>query len=289
VKNQQTRVLGLVGHRARYSLSPKMHNAMLRAKGVDAVYVLFDAHPEAAEAVAESLRTLDIAGVNLTVPFKERIVPFLDGMTVAAQEAGAVNLVIQVEGELTGFNTDGAGLLAALEEEHDWSSEGRSAVVLGAGGAARAVAASLAAAGAVRVTFLNRGLERGRRVCGQLQEIHPATEFGVLRLEAESMRQASPVADLVVNCLASGGEDVVRLFDVSALPPHAIWADINYWMADPPQLAVCRNRGLRVSDGFGMLVHQGAISFELFTGEPVTATEMRQALEATGCVPVIAR
>ncbi len=289
MKVSPTRVLGLVGHRARYSLSPKMHNAMLRAKGVDAVYVLFDAHPEAAEAVAASLRTLDIAGVNLTVPFKERIVPFLDGMTVAAREAGAVNLVTQVEGELTGFNTDGAGLLAALEEEHDWNSEGRSAVVLGAGGAARAVSASLAAAGARRVTFLNRGLARGERACEQLQAVHPETEFGVLPLEGESMKQAAPGVDLVVNCLASGGEEAVRLFDVSSLPPQAIWADINYWMADPPQLEVCRTRGLRVSDGFGMLVHQGVISFELFTGEPVTAMEMRQALEATGCVPETAR
>jgi shikimate dehydrogenase len=266
-----------------------MHNAMLQAKGVDAVYVLFDAHPEAAEAVAGSLRTLDIAGVNLTVPFKERIVPFLDGMTVAAQEAGAVNLVIQVEGELTGFNTDGAGLLAALEEEHAWDSAGQNAVVLGAGGAARAVGASLAAAGASHVTFLNRGLERGERACAQLREVHPGTEFGVLPLEGGSMNQAAPAADLVVNCLASGGEEVVRLFDVSSLPPHAIWADINYWMADPPQITACRTRGLRVSDGLGMLVHQGAISFELFTGEPVTAMEMRQALEATGCVPATAR
>jgi len=266
-----------------------MHNAMLRAREINAVYVLFDSHPDTAGAVAQSLRTLDIAGVNLTVPFKERIVPFLDEMTPAAREAGAVNLVIQVEGELTGFNTDGAGLMAALEEEHGWHSEGRSAVVMGAGGAARAVAASLAAAGASRVTFLNRGLARGERACEQLHEVHPKTEFGVLPLEGESMKQAAPGADLVVNCLASGGEEVVRRFDVSGLPPHVIWADINYWMAEPPQLAVCRAQGLRVSDGLGMLVHQGAISFELFTGEPVTAAEMRQALEATGCVPETAR
>jgi len=260
-----------------------MHNAMLGALGVDGVYLVFDAHPDRAEAVAASIRTLDIAGVNLTVPFKERIVPFLDELTGAARECGAVNTVTQVDGVLTGYNTDGEGLVRSLNGEHGFEPEGSSCLVLGAGGAARAIAGSLAAHGASTVKMLNRTADRARCAGEHLSGFFSETRFDYGVLGADDFESNAPASDLVVNCLGAGAESLVGGFDVSGLPVHAIWADINYWMPTQPLLKECRHRGLRVSDGLGMLAEQGALSFELFTGQPVDSGAMAQAIQTETC------
>ena len=155
-----TRVFGLVGHPVRHSLSPRMHTALFEKFGMDAVYVAFVVDPNQASRVADAIRVMDLVGVNLTVPFKELILPDLDTITVAAEEAGAVNVVIQVDGVLVGYNTDGEGLISSLNEEHDFDPTGTHCVILGAGGAARAIAASLAVSGAESVVLLNRTEER---------------------------------------------------------------------------------------------------------------------------------
>ena len=112
----QTRLYGLIGHPVRHSLSPAMYNELFRRFGLDARYLAFDVDPRRSDRVSDAIRTLDLVGVNLTVPFKERVLPQLDHMTQAAREAGAVNVVICVDGWLTGYNTDGEGLLRSLLE-----------------------------------------------------------------------------------------------------------------------------------------------------------------------------
>ncbi len=263
----RTRVFGLVGHPVRHSLSPEMHTALFRKLGLDAVYVAFDVDPRSADGVAGAIRCLDLVGVNLTVPFKERVLPHLDQLTAAAQEAGAVNCVINVDGHLTGYNTDGAGLLGALDEEHGFVPKGRLCAVLGAGGAGRAVAASLIAGGA-EVHLLNRTLARAEEACERISA-HP----GPL-----TPRAFDRPFDLVVNCLAGGAQALVEALPIEHLPADSIWCDVNYWMRDPPRLGACRDRGLRISEGLGMLLHQGALSFELFTGYPVTLADLRGVL-----------
>ena len=133
----ETRVFGLVGHPVRHSLSPAMYNALFDKFGIDAVYLAFDVRPEEADCVAEMIRVMGLVGVNLTVPFKERIMSGLDECTTAATEAGAVNVVTQIDGVLMGFNTDGEGFVRSLEEENGPEPKGMHAVMLGAGGAAR--------------------------------------------------------------------------------------------------------------------------------------------------------
>ena len=264
-----TRIFGLVGHPVRHSLSPEMHTALFRKLGLDAVYVAFDVDPDRAGAVADAIRTLDLVGVNLTVPFKERVLPHLDHLTTAAREAGAVNCVINVDGHLTGYNTDGAGLLGALDEEHGFDAKGAVVAVLGAGGAGRAVASSLSAAGA-EVHLLNRTVARAQAACDVI-----AAKPGPLT--PEGFRRPF---DLVVNCLGGGAEALVSALPLDHLPQTAIWCDINYWMKDPPQVAEASARGLRTSTGLGMLLHQGALSFELFTGHPVEPSELREVLSS---------
>ncbi len=267
-----TRVFGLLGHPVRHSLSPEMHSTLLRELGIDGVYVAFDVDPARAHLVGDAIRTLDLVGVNLTVPFKTAILPQLDHVTGAALEAGAVNVVTQLEGTLSGTNTDGIGLYLALQEEHGFQASGAHCTILGAGGAARAIAAHLASVGATRIELHNRTAARAQEACAHLANFYPHTTFVPRPLGQ------LPACELVVNALGGGAEAAVAALDIRPLPPHAIWCDINYWMDAPPQLAACAARGLRCSDGLGMLIHQGALSFELFTGHPVDPGRIRSFL-----------
>lgn len=275
-----TRVFALLGHPIRHSLSPAMHNELFRRLGIDAVYVALDVRPEDAERVVESIRTLGLAGCNLTVPFKERVVPGLDGLSEAAAGSGAVNVVLSENGRLVGHNTDGEGYLAALREELDVEVAGRSCVVLGAGGTGRAVAAALAGAGVASVTFLNRTAARADLAVSKLAPRFPGVRFTSGPLTAAAFGGAP--WDLVASCLSGAGVPAVLGFPVEGLAAGAVWTDANYWMADPPLLAACAARGVRIQRGIGMLLHQGARSFELFTGHRVSSDTVRGVLNIGG-------
>ena len=278
----QTRVFGLVGHPVRHSLSPAMHNELFRRKQVDAIYAAFDVAPSAAGTVAQAIRTLGLAGVNLTVPFKEAVLPDLDGYSPGARLAGAVNVVLLQNGELIGHNTDGLGYLRALKEEMGVDPLARTAAILGAGGTARAVAAALAGDGVVSVTFFNRTLERAERACDALGRAYAGCRFQAAPLASSAFRIYSPSFDLIVNCTSGGAVEAVAGLDVRGLRAGAVWTDANYWMSDPPQLVTCAGRGVRIQRGMGMLVHQGAESFRLFTGVPVDGDTVRGVLDLGG-------
>ena len=275
-----TRLFALVGHPVRHSLSPQMHCQLLAHCGVDGTYVALDVNPDAAHQVADAIRTLGLVGVNLTVPFKERILPMLDTLTLAAQEAGAVNVVINVDGHLTGYNTDGEGFLGAMQEDHNFNPQNQHCILLGAGGAARAIAASLAAGGAKQIVLLNRTLSRAQLAAESLRAIHPSCQFKTGELNPDEFARWAPKSDLVVNALGGHANANVNALTIAHLGPRAIWSDINYWMANPPQIQACKKRGIRTSTGLGMLVHQGALSFELFTGHPVEVSLLHQILSA---------
>ena len=275
-----TRVFALIGHPVRHSLSPQMHTRLFEQLGIDAVYVAFDVNPRDADKVADAIRILGLNGVNLTVPFKERILPHLDRMTVAAEEAGAVNVVTNVDGVLTGYNTDGEGFLSATQEEHGFKANKKKCILLGAGGASRAIAASLAAAGAHEIVMLNRTLVRAENAIAELRRVNQHTRLSAAPLTTQGFASASQGADLVVNCLGGGAEEQVNQLPIEQLDSRAIWSDINYWMNSPPQINACLEQGYAVSVGLGMLIHQGALSFELFTGHPVLPEELQQIVDA---------
>jgi len=255
-----------------------MYNALFARFDIDAVYLAFDVNPEQSERVSELIRVMGLVGVNLTVPFKERILDGLDGLTAAAKEAGAVNVVTQVEGTLMGYNTDGEGFVRSLEEEGGPDPQGIHAVILGSGGAARAVASGLLDRGASRVTFLNRTRDRALQAAAALQQSFSTAEFDVRPLSASAFDDAAKSAKLVVNCTSGPAAESVSTFDPTGLCGGASWVDINYWMAEPPGRTACAEAGVKFHDGLGMLAHQGALAFELFTGHPVTGSEIRAFL-----------
>jgi len=254
-----------------------MYNELFRRTGIDAVYVAFDVHPDRADEVARAVRVLDLVGVNLTVPFKERVVPHLDRVTVAASEAGAVNTVIQVEGTLTGYNTDGEGLVRSLEATGG-SLRGRRVVILGAGGTARAVASALLDRGVASVSFFNRTVARAEAAIGALKGQLTAASLRAWPLSPQAFAEGAEGADLVVNCTSGPAAPLVASLDASLLAGGADWVDANYWMEEPPQRARCEALGHRFHEGHAMLMHQGALAFELFTGHPVEVSELRDIL-----------
>lgn len=278
----ETRVFGLVGHPVRQSLSPAMHNELFRRHGVDAMYVTFDVRPEDAPKVATAVRTLGLAGVNLTVPFKEEVVGELDELSPTARAAGAVNVVVRDGDRLVGHNTDGAGYVAALQEDLRLAPRDREMIVLGAGGTGRAVAAAAAAAGARRVTLLNRTVARAEHAVDALAAAFPGVRFDAGPLDPDAFAARAPGVSLVVNCTSAAAGATIGALDVRVIAPASAWTDVNYWLSDPPRLAACAAHGIRVQRGIGMLIHQGALSFGLFTGVAVDGDTIRGVLDIGG-------
>ncbi|MFT5459809.1 MAG: shikimate dehydrogenase [Myxococcota bacterium] len=253
-----TPVFALLGDPVQHSLSPAIHNAWFAHHGLDGVYVAIPV-PSDAGSIGPALRDLCFAGVNLTVPHKGAVLDVLDSIGPLARAAGAVNTVVRRGSGLHGANTDAEGFVRAWVEAGG-SPGGAHAVILGAGGAARAVAAGLAGHGATAIVILNRSPV----ALSPLKAAYPRTVFTSGRL-TDLPRHAS-TADLVVNATPGGARSSVAALSTDGLRPSAFWCDLNYWDPAPPQLASCRAMGLRTLTGHSMLVHQGALSFSLFTG-----------------------
>lgn len=257
----------VLGHPVAHSLSPAMHNAAFRALGMDHRYEALDVGPEALAAAVARLRAPDVLGANVTVPHKERIIALLDAVAEEAREIGAVNTIVRAEGHLTGHNTDRAGFAAALAER-GVALEGKRALVLGAGGAARAAVPALRAAGAA-VHVANRTPGRA------------AALVAALGGEAAPWPAALPSAlegfDLLVNATSIGlrGDDPLP---GTALPASLVVFDLVPTARETILLARARAAGCVTVDGLLMLLHQAAASFRLWTGENASMSAMRAAL-----------
>lgn len=259
----QTRVYGILGRPVAHSLSPAMHNAAFRELGLNAVYVAFPV-ADLAQAVA-GLRGLDICGVSVTIPFKEDIIALLDEIDPQAARMGAVNTVVNREARLRGYNTDWQGALKALEEKTE--IPGKRFLILGAGGAARAIAfAILEQGGQAAVTDLdmNKALALARQLWVEV-------------LAPDSLAQYS--AQVLINATPVGMEPQER--DIPLAPDllsrYEVVMDIVYRPLETRLLREARTRGCRVIDGLQMLIHQGAAQFELWTGRSAPVEVMARA------------
>ena len=273
-----TRIFGLIGHPVRHSLSPVMYNRLFNRFGLDAVYLAFDVDPGNADTVADIIRVMGLDGVNLTVPFKEELLKQIDSSTAAAREAGAVNVVTHIDGTLTGYNTDGEGFVRSLAEEGGPDMDGLTAIILGAGGAARAVASGLLDRGAEKLIFLNRTVHRAEIAAEALRLSFANASISAEPLTKATYSKHAKDSLLVVNCTSGPANETIAAFEPCELAKGASWVDINYWMNNPPCRTKCLDADVRFHDGLGMLAHQGALAFELFTGYPVTGAELRAFL-----------
>ena len=267
-----TRTAAVIGWPARHSLSPTILNAAFAAAGADWVYLAFEV-PEgrAAEAVA-AMRTLGLGGLSVTMPHKAAVHDAVDDRTPVAADLGAVNCVFWRGDRLVGDNTDGDGFLDALRHDHGIEVAGRRCVLVGAGGAGRAVARALGVAGAAEVAVVNRS---------------PAPAARAAALAGPAGRVGLPAdvgaADLVVNATPLGmagaatGDEPALPVDPQALSPGQVVVDLVYHPVETPLLAAARRRGAVPVDGVGMLVHQAARAFRRWTGEPAPVGAMAAA------------
>lgn len=267
----------VIGHPIKHSRSPLIHGIWLKAYGIDGSYEAIDVDTAGLPALFERLRSGAFVGGNVTIPLKEAVFALCDSVDPLARTIGAVNTLVAKDGKVHGFNTDFTGFLGNLDQKAPgWSDGFDRAIVLGAGGAARAVLVALKQRGIGSIHLLNRTSERARALAGELGgpiRAGSLEEFGAL----------APEAGLVVNTTSIGMHGT--RFDVLALdrlPKSAIVTDIVYVPLETPLLADARACGLRVVDGLGMLLHQAVPGFEAWFGvRPEVTDELRSAVEAT--------
>mgnify|MGYP001026362246 CR=1 FL=1 len=269
--------VSLIGWPVEHSLSPAMQNAAFAALGLDWEYVLLPVPPGEVASAVQTLAARGFRGANVTVPYKETVIPHLSRLTEAARAIGAVNtIVVEEDGSLTGENTDWTGFLAALRES-GFEPQGRGVLLLGAGGAARAVAYALARAGA-RVVLLNRTPERAKMLVRDLSPAVPAGSLGAGPLEPQTLDREASRADLLVNATSVGMWPRVEESPWPGglpVPAHLVVFDLVYNPLETALLRQAREAGARTVNGLGMLVHQGALAFERWTGRPAPLEVMR--------------
>lgn len=266
----RTALLAVIGDPIEHSMSPIMHNAAIAALGLDYLYVAFQVRRDALRAACEGMRALGVRGFNVTIPHKVSIMAHLDEVVPLARRVGAVNTVALRDGRLVGRNTDGEGALRAFRD-HGVPPAGKRFAVLGAGGAARAITAALSET-AEHVTVLNRTRARGQALVDHLAEAardlpSPAT-LECAELKRETLARVLPTVDVVVNCTPVGmfPHEGVSVLPADLLSAAPVVFDTVYNPLETQLLRDAAAAGCTTIGGLDMLVNQGAIAFEWWTG-----------------------
>lgn len=260
--------VGLIGNPVEHSRSPMMHNAAFAALSMPHTYELWHTEAEDVATRVASVRDTDIAGANVTVPHKQAVMPYLDEISETARRIGAVNTIIPIGNRLIGDNTDAYGFAASVRERcGDFHMD--TALVLGAGGASRAVIVALQHMGAGQVIIANRTRSRADAL---------AAELGGTSMAWDELDTILPEASIIVNATSLGwhDEEVIPAATFAQIPNHAVAADLTY--RPTPFLQAASQRGLVAIDGLGMLIHQGARAFELWFGVAPPVDVMTRAL-----------
>ena len=273
----RTGLLGVIGYPVEHSSSPAMHNAALARTELDFAYLPFAVPPDRVAEVPVAMRTLGIRGLNVTVPHKVAVMEGLDEISEEARVIGAVNTIANQDGRLTGYNTDAEGVIASLRADGGLDSLPGAVALLGAGGAARAILYALLQAEEVEdVLLLNRTVEKAEALAADLDPEARRVRVGTL-----GGGDAICEAGLLINATSVGmhpGPEASPLPDPSVLHDRLTVLDIVYKPRRTGLLAQAEEAGARTVDGLGMLVHQGARAFEIWTGVAAPVEEMKQAL-----------
>ena len=275
----KTKIYGLLGDPVSHSLSPLMHNRAFAEYNIDAAYLPFHVLPSKLCEAIHGLRALNVAGVNVTIPHKEAILPFLDKIDSDARLIGAVNTIVNDGGELVGFNTDSSGFLRSVKQELAFEPQGKSVVVLGAGGACRAAVVALAAAGVGSIVIANRNLDRADKLVRDLASHFVDVDFVALDYCDERYLMAVSMANLIVNTTSVGlaGEEI-NFLPLENIKCSALIYDMIYSATGTPFIRSVRSAGLRCASGLGMLAAQGEDAFYLWTGVRLPAGYMEEIL-----------
>ena len=273
----RAKVFGVFGHPIGHSLSPAMHNAAIQALGLDYVYVPFDVDPRDLGKAVDGVRALGIAGVNVTIPHKEAVIEFLDEVTQDALEIGSVNTIANVGGRLIGSSTDGPAFLRSLVET-GYDPKGSKAVLVGGGGAGRAVAFALVKSGA-RVVVIDEAPGKAERLAADVRNVAGA-DAAKGESDLASVGGHLSDANLLVNCTPVGMYPNVDRMPISEdlLREDVTVYDVVYNPLRTKLLQCAERKGARAVSGIKMFVYQGAISFKTWTGIDPPADNMEAAV-----------
>jgi len=273
----ETQLCGLIGHPVKHSLSPMMHNAAFKEVGIDNkyCYVAFDVLESDLKQVITAVKTLNIRGLNVTIPHKLAVMEYLDLIDTTAQSIGAVNTIVNNQGFLRGYNTDLLGVTNALKEA-EFDPTNKKIVILGAGGAARAASFSIGRK-AAELVIVNRSIEKAKDLCNDLLE-SVIVEARSRELSEKTLREEVQNADLLVNCTSVGmwPDTNQTLLKREIIPETITIFDTIYNPLETQLLKDAKNSGAKTISGLAMFVWQGAIAFELWTGVKAPIQKMKE-------------
>ncbi|MDD5238101.1 MAG: shikimate dehydrogenase [Candidatus Omnitrophica bacterium] len=274
--SQQKLIYGLIGYPINSSLSPRMHNAAFSYLKINAEYRLFEKKPQALGSFLSSLNEQKILGLNVTIPYKEKVVPFLNSLSEEAKLIGAVNTIIVSQGKLEGFNTDGEGFVKHLLEELRFELQNLSIAILGAGGASKAIAVMLSKKGAREISIYDIDNEKAKALVNHLKQTFNDIKF----IQAGSVEELNiQDSGLLINATPVGmKEGDPCLVSENIIHKDLLVYDLIYNPSETKLLRVAKQKGARIANGLGMLLYQGASSFELWTNKKAPITIMRNAL-----------
>ena len=271
--NSETKLLGLIGHPVEHSLSPIMHNEALKDKNLNYVYLAFDVSPENLKYVVDGAKSLGINGFNITIPYKVDIMKYLNKIDKEAELIGAVNTV-KIENDIAiGYNTDGLGARMSLEEEIG-KVENKNILIIGAGGASRAVAFELAKNN--NITIINRTVEKARALSEEISEkLNKTINYNNLNIDIKEF-------DIIIHTTPIGmypNVDVQPIINTKDINESMVVMDLIYNPEETVLLKEAKKQGAKTINGLGMLVYQGAIAFEIWTGVKPDVKVMKRALK----------
>lgn len=272
----KTKTVGLIGNPVEHSISPAMHNAAFEEKNIDYVYVAFRVKNDSLSDAISGIISLGIEGVNVTIPHKTTVIRNLDEVVDTARKIGAVNTIKKKGNRLIGFNTDGIGALKSLQNEIG-KIDNRETLLLGAGGAARAIAFTLVEAGA-KLTISNRTLAKGEKLAKEIEE-KTGREITSIPQNKGDLAKVIEETEILINSTSVGmhPDEDKELVKSDAMHKNLTVMDIVYNPLQTRLLKEAEKAGAKTINGLEMLVHQGAASFEIWTGEKAPTETMKKA------------
>ena len=267
------KVYGVIGDPIAHSMSPAMQNDAFRREELDAEYLAFHVKPEGLGDAVKGLKALGVCGFNITIPHKESVIPFLDEVDELARAIGAVNTVINKDGRLIGYNTDGIGYIKALEEELTGELKTKRTLIIGAGGAARAIYFTLVKEGVKQVDITNRTKERAVNLISECPYDNNSKAFTL-----DEAEQRIAEYDLIIQTTSIGMSPNIddSPMDVTNIKSSAFVSDIIYNPLKTKILVEAEKKGAKIQNGVGMFAYQGAIAFQIWTGIMPDTSRMKQ-------------
>lgn len=275
-----TRMAAVIAKPIRHSISPFIHNHAYQLTATNAVYLAWEVAEEEVEQSLQQLRVLDMLGANISMPYKKKVLPYLDQVDESAQLIGSVNTIVQKDGCLTGYNTDGLGFLKSLPKT--FSIKDKKLVLLGAGGAATAIILEAIRQGVAEIHLFVRpeSLAKYQAIYSPLSE---ALSFSIVLHDLSSLDQVNAMmveADLLINATGLGMDGVsLPVPKDFTFPKGCLVADLAYFPAKTPFLQLAEEQEVQTVNGLGMLFHQAGLAFELMTDKPFPEQEVWQAVK----------